>query len=369
MNILHINSYFAAGKFYKNLYDEQIKDGLDIDVFVPVPSSFKKTGFDYGEYTTICKNHGRYDRYIFHLKHNKVYKDIINKYDIKKYLVLHAHSLFSNGYIAMKLNQDFGIPYMVAVRNTDVNLFFKKLFYLKRTGIKILSHAQSIVFLSRAYRDEVIETYLPEKLKELMYKKSVIIPNGLDDFWFKNINNGKQISDKNDLNLLYAGVVSKNKNITTTVKAIEILRNKGCNVNFTVVGKVKDKNIFNQIKNLSYINYISFQPKEALLQIYRDNDIFVMPSITETFGLVYAEALSQGLPVIYTRRQGFDGQFEDGEVGYSVNCFDAGEIANKIACIINNYNSISKTAIIKSRKFDWSILAEDYKEVYKKCVY
>jgi len=47
-----------------------------------------------------------------------------------------------------------------------------------------------------------------------------------------------------------------------------------------------------------------------------------MPSITETFGLVYAEALSQGLPVLYTRGQGFDRQFEEGEVGYAVDCFD-----------------------------------------------
>ena len=38
--------------------------------------------------------------------------------------------------------------------------------------------------------------------------------------------------------------------------------------------------------------------------IYRENDIYVMPSIIETFGLVYAEAMSQGLPVIYTRGQG-----------------------------------------------------------------
>lgn len=40
-----------------------------------------------------------------------------------------------------------------------------------------------------------------------------------------------------------------------------------------------------------------------------------MPSHKETFGLVYAEAMSQGLPIIYTKNQGFDGQFPDGYVG------------------------------------------------------
>ena len=70
-----------------------------------------------------------------------------------------------------------------------------------------------------------------------------------------------------------------------------------------------------------------------------------MPSKTETFGLVYAEAMSQGLPVIYTRGQGFDGQFEEGEVGYSVDCKDKKEISMKIIDIINNYDVISRNAI------------------------
>ena len=58
--------------------------------------------------------------------------------------------------------------------------------------------------------------------------------------------------------------------------------------------------------------------KEELIKLYRDSHIFTMPSITESFGLVYAEAMTQALPVVYTKGQGFDGQFPDGEVGYSV---------------------------------------------------
>ena len=40
---------------------------------------------------------------------------------------------------------------------------------------------------------------------------------------------------------------------------------------------------------------------------------FCLPSHAETFGLVYVEAMSQGLPIIY-EGQGFDKQFQDGEV-------------------------------------------------------
>jgi glycosyltransferase involved in cell wall biosynthesis len=59
-------------------------------------------------------------------------------------------------------------------------------------------------------------------------------------------------------------------------------------------------------------------PKEKLLNNYRNSDIFIMPSYNETFGLVYIEAMSQGLPIIYTQNEGVDGYFKEGSVGYSV---------------------------------------------------
>ncbi len=58
--------------------------------------------------------------------------------------------------------------------------------------------------------------------------------------------------------------------------------------------------------------------KEKLLEIYRQCDVLVVPSFRESFGLIYVEALTQGLPVVYTKGQGFDGNFEDGHIGYSI---------------------------------------------------
>ena len=365
MKILHINSYYSVSHFYKNLYDKQIEKGLDIDVFVPVTSSIKLKEADLGDYTTISLNHSKYDRYIFHLKHYKIYKDVESKYKIEDYSLVHAHSLFSNGYIAMKLKRDYGVPYVVAVRNTDVNLFFDRLPHLRRLGIKILKEAKAIVFLSKVYRDAVIQKYVPNKLKEEIYKKSSIIPNGINDFWFENIGTKKKTPDKDNIKLLHVGVVDKNKNIITTVKAIEILQQKGYNIEFTVVGRIKDKEIYNKIKDLHFVNYISPKPKEELIEIYRKSDIFVMPSITETFGLVYAEAMSQGIPIIYTRGQGFDGQFEEGVVGFSVRYNSVEEIAEKITIIMNNYRVISNNCTKIVKKFKWETIAQKYLVIYK----
>ena len=315
MKVLHINSYFSVSKFYKSLYDKQRESGLDLEVYVPVAAGYDAQGRVFGDYATLSRTHGKYDRIIFHIKHNKTYKDIIGKYEIGKFSVAHAHSLFSNGYIALKLKKNFGIPYVVAVRNTDVNVFFKQMRHMRRLGVEILEEAEKVIFLSKSYRDSVMEKYVPKRIRKEIMDKSEIMPNGIDDFWFENRGTPKEISEPKKLRLVYAGVIDRNKNLDATVKAINILQSKGYDVQFTVVGRIEDKKIHGRISSLPYVKYIEPQPKEELIKIYRSSDIFVMPSVTETFGLVYAEAMSQGLPVIYTKGQGFDGQFEEGEGG------------------------------------------------------
>lgn len=364
MKILHINSYYSTSKFYKNIYELQKKNGLDIDVFVPISSNIQLEDFDYGDYTNISRNHGKYDRLIFHLKHYKIYKDVQKKFNVENYSLTHAHSLFSNGYIAMRLKKKYGIPYVVAVRNTDVNVFFKKMIHLRKLGVEILKEAKHIIFLSKSYEKQVLDNYVPKKIEWEIKKKISIIPNGIDNYWFEHLNTSKRQLKKNNLNLLQVGDVNKNKNIETTVKAVEILINKGYKIKLDVVGKIKDQNIYNKVKDLDFINYLGFKPKEELINIYRENDIFVLPSIHETFGLVYAEAMSQGLPVIYTKDQGFDGQFNEGLVGFHVNSINEEDIANKIIEVMQNYTTLSENTINNVFKFNWNSIVKRYNELY-----
>ena len=365
MKILHINSYYCGNSLYKNLFDRQKESGLNLDVYVPVPTSMDVSALKLGEYTIISVNHGKYDRLFFHIKHKKIYADIVKRYAVNKFSIVHAHSLFSNGYIALKLKKDFGIPYVVAVRNTDVNTFFKYMIHLRKLGIEIFKEAEKVIFLSKSYRDLVIEKYVPAKFKKEIFNKTEIIPNGIDDFWFQNKGTPKASPTHDNLRLVYAGEINKNKNLISTVKAIELLRQKGYHARFTIVGRITDKSIYQQITALKYVKYIEPKPKEELIKIYRTNDIFVMPSIHETFGLVYAEAMSQGLPVIYTKGQGFDKQFDEGEVGCSVQYNSPDEISEKIEMVINKYEEISKRCVNRVEKFDWYKIGQEYLEIYE----
>ncbi|WP_054957485.1 glycosyltransferase family 4 protein [Paenibacillus dakarensis] len=367
MKVLHINSYFNGSAFYKNLYEKQVEKGIDLKVYVPVNYSTNVSSLNLGEYTTISANHGKNDRYIFRMKHSKIYKDLIRNLDVDNYELIHAHSLFSNGFIAKKIYEDYKIPYIVAVRNTDIYTFFKYMVHLRKTGIDILKKAEKVIFLSKGYRNYIMNNYIPDELKEQIESKSIVVPNGIENFWFNN--QAKRKRDfNNKIKLIYVGKINKNKNISATIKAIEILKRKGFEVRFTIVGDVEDETIYNEIKDLPFVKYLGSMSKEGLLEIYRDNDIFVMPSIHETFGLVYAESISQGVPVIYTKGQGFDGQFEEGMVGYSVNSSSSEQIAQKIISIIKKYDVISKNCLNLSHKFKWEFIEQEYNNIYSNVI-
>ena len=96
------------------------------------------------------------------------------------------------------------------------------------------------------------------------------------------------------------------------------------------MGKIEDNSLYNKLIEYDFVKYYPQQSKEKLMDLYRANDIFVMTSITETFGLVYAEAMSQRIPVVYSKQQGFDGQFKEGDVGYHVDPRSVEEITNAI---------------------------------------
>ena len=150
---------------------------------------------------------------------------------------------------------------------------------------------------------------------------------------------------------------------------MKILQDNGYTTQFSIAGKIKNKKIFNKIMSYENTKYYGEKNKEELIKLYRKNDIFVMPSFSETFGLVYVEAMSQGIPVIYTRGQGFDGQFEEGIVGYSVNPKSKSEIADKIKMILKKYEEISKNCIKKYTEYNWNKICDKYYQIYQDILY
>lgn len=363
MRILHINCNYIGTTLHQLMIEHLDALGYDNQVFVPTyDKNIAVIKPNDNVYVSECFN--KWDRLIFDYKQQKIIKAIEEHYDVASFDLIHAYTLYTDGNAARVLSEKYGIPFVVTVRNTDVNDFLKKMIHLRKRGLKTLLAAKDVFFLSEAYRRQVFEKYVPQKYQEEIKNKTHIIPNGIDEFWFENTPEQGKAIDKKHIKFIYAGRIDKNKNIPTTQKAMEILRKQGYEATLTVVGKVQDEKEFQIIKNDPYTTCLPAMPKEKLIDIYRASDIFVMPSFTESFGLVYVEAMSQGLPVIYSKGQGFDNQFPEGTVGYHVDSGSLDDVAEGIKHVIENYSDIQKNVVDAARRFNWDEIVNQYSKLY-----
>lgn len=366
MRILHINCNYISSNLHQILVEKLKDQDVESDVFVPT-YDVNRSVVDVKPYVKVVECFRKWDRLFYYKKQNKILNEARKTYSCDQYECIHAYTLFTDGNVAMNLSEAYGVPYVVAIRNTDVNAFFKWMPHLRSRGVEIMRNASAVFFLSNAYLDQVLEKYIPAKYHNEILQKTHIIPNGIDDFWLNNsIVENKSISPKNGDKLIYAGRIDKNKNIPTTQKAMSILSKRGISTTLTVVGKIDDKKEYLKIIKDKNTKYLPAMPKEKLIDEYKKADIFVMPSFTESFGLVYAEAMSQGLPVVYSKGQGFDNQFPEGTVGFHVDANDPESVAEGIEKIINSFDAIRERTVISARKFNWDDISKRYLEIYQK---
>ena len=339
------------------------KFGHNSKVFAPTYDR-KLAIIEPNENVLVSECFKKWDRLFFGYKQKKICNSIEKHYNLDNFDLIHAYTLYTDGNAARTMSKKYGVPYVVAVRNTDVNTFFKYMPHLRGRGVKIMLDAKAVFFLSEAYRKQVFDKYVPKKYHGQLKEKTYIVPNGIDDFWFDNQPMLENRLD-NTVKLVYAGRIDRNKNIETTQKAMEMLRSRGINTSLTVVGKVVDEKVYSKIKDNPHTECVHAKPKEELLEIYRKHNIFVMPSFTESFGLVYVEAMSQGLPVVYSAGQGFDNQFPEGTVGYRVSAYDAQSVADGIEKIIRNFEGIASRTVPSAKIFNWNDITVRYGEIYK----
>ncbi|MBS5938017.1 glycosyltransferase family 4 protein [Clostridium sp.] len=371
INVLHLCSYYYGSKLYENLFTDFSNKGVNQTVYIPV-----KNGTDVGNINMIknCEfivkeTSTNLDRFFFYRKANKNYNNLVFNRDLKKFNIVHAHTLFTNGFMAYRLKKEYGIPYIVAVRNTDVNVFFKYFIHLRRLGVDIMKEAEKIVFISHSYLENTIDKYVPNKYKEEIKNKSIVIPNGLNNYWVENKIKTPNKLDKKTINLVYVGEVTKNKNIHKVIEDIEIMNKKGLDVRYKVVG---DGDYLNELEKLlgkmEYKDKVTLMGrinnKDEIKDILDKSDIFVMNSTFETFGLSYIEALSRGLPVIYTKGQGIYGYFDEGYIGYGVKTNES--IEKYVENIISNYETMSHNTMSIINDFRWEVIGEKYIDLYNR---
>lgn len=98
---------------------------------------------------------------------------------------------------------------------------------------------------------------------------------------------------------------------------------------------------------------------EELSQAYASGDVFVMPSESETLGLVVLEAMSSGLPVVAVRAGGIPDIIpadQEGKTGFLFSPGDLDDCLSKLQPLLHNQElreTIGKAAREEMEKYDW----------------
>ena len=103
--------------------------------------------------------------------------------------------------------------------------------------------------------------------------------------------------------------------------------------------------------------------KQEMKKVYRENHIFALPSKSETFGLVYIEAISQVLPIIYLKNESVDGMFMS-KVGEKSIDPKVHSLMKSLVGISDDYKNIDLFKVNFSH-FSWSYISSKYYEIYK----
>lgn len=371
MKVIQIANDFCNTKVHSNLFKALDRLGVQQTIYNAVRFADKvgRNQFESQHATFVYRFIVKpWHKYFFHIKARCVYKDLVRLINVADYQIVHASTLFTDGVLAYKLYKRYHIPYVVAVRNTDINGFLERAPHTWLDGRKILLNASKIIFISRALCDKFKRHRVIKPIFNRIEHKIVIKPNGIDSFFLDHID----IHEHHGRKVIYIGNFSNNKNVIRTCEAILNLRKIAGyeDVTITLVGggKEKDERIHTLINNNpSAINYVGpIFEREELVRILRDHKLFVMTSIHETFGLVYVEALSQNLPIVYTKGQGVDRMF-DSTAGIAVNPLDVDEIMYAVKTIIDKSDCFSNKNI-PFDDFRWENIAKYYVGLYNEVV-
>lgn len=295
---------------------------------------------------------------------------------LKDFDIVHLHNFRSyQNLVAQKYAKKFDIPYVLQAHGSVLPFFEKG--FLKRIydlvwGNGILKHAAKALALTAVeaghYGQMGIETDRIE-----------IVPNGIDVSNYGDLPGKGEFKKRHRITsdervVLFLGRLHRIKGVSLLLNAFAELRKCMDDVKLVIVGP--DHGVLaalkQQVKDLRIDNSVMFTGPiygRDKLEAFVDAEVFVLPSIYETFPLTVLEAWACGTPVIVTDRCGIVDYVK--KVGCVVE-FDADELHRSLLAVLENdpwRTQASKLGReLALRQFSWYSITDQLEALYHQIV-
>ena len=265
------------------------------------------------------------------------------------------------GFVGARL----GLPYIVSLRGSDVPGYNPRFALLDSLLFRRLSRglwrgARATVANSSGLRDLALQTLPGHTIN--------VIPNGADCERFSPMPDrapGKR------LRVLCVSRLIARKGIEDLIHAAHSVTEA---IELTIVGS---GNLETELKSLAQrlgiaerVTFLGVQEHDALPEIYRDADLFVLPSHNEGMSNTVLEAMATGLPVLLTPTGGTAELLDDGSNGRLVRPSDAASISAAIESyqrapeLLQAHGRASRA---KAVAMSWDFVASQYVDLCNRC--
>lgn len=277
--------------------------------------------------------------------------------------LIHAHSFFPAGTVAVDIKKEFNIPFVItehssALLKREVDEFDKA--HLNRT----LKQCERFICVSKR---------LGEEVKAITgYEGDIeVIPNMVSNEFKLQCN--EKLSD--EFKFISIGRLDEGKNHILLLKAFNSTFKGNPKVKLDIVGEglLKDKlKEYIEANSLEdQVRLLGSKTRKETARLLNKSQVFVLPSLYETFGVTYIEALACGKPIIGTRNGGAESIIKEYN-GILVDNNDEEALYKSLVKIYKEYDSFKEEEISRKALKEYSeesvceSLLETYEKVIKK---
>ncbi len=283
--------------------------------------------------------------------------------------VIHVHDWLTIP-AGLELKKLLGKPLIVHIHTTEFDRsggnLDPRVYEIEKQGIE---QADIVIAVSNFTKNNIIKHYNISEDKIKVVYNSVEINEHRERMSKININNKKIV--------FYIGRLSLHKGPDYLLRAAQKVLEKDSNVVFVFGGKGEMQyqliDMATQMGIIDKVIFTGFLSDQKRNQFFQSANLFVLPSVSEPFGIVPLEALSNSVPVLISKQSGVS---EILNHCLKVDFWDIDQMANKILSVLR-YPVLEKSLLdngsqevkkFETSEFNWNKRAKECVEIYKKVI-
>jgi len=287
----------------------------------------------------------------------------------EKLNLLHVHYAIPHASAALSAKQILAaqgihIPIITTLHGTDITLLGKDKSFKSVIEFAI-NNSDAVTAVSKSLKKETITSFKLDK-------KIQVIPNFIDSKLYKSENDKtlrRSFAKDSEKIIIHISNFRKVKRVQDVLKVFVKIR-KEIPSKLLLIGDGPERLKMEQLcRNLDLCDNVRFIGKlKAVERVLSVSDLFLLPSETESFGLVALEAMASKVPVVSSNSGGLPEVNIEGKTGFLLEVKDINGMARKAISLLADENKLEQfkeNAFSHAMEFDLPNILPLYEKIYE----